>query len=105
MRDLAQTTLDQDADDPSLPANQPPALAALVPAVWGMVVARQARCPLQRLSPRLFWLTIAKRGGYLARQGDGPPGWQTIWKGWSDFMLMVLGVELYLQGNEFETYG
>ena len=105
VRDLAQTTLDQDAGDPSLPANQPLALAALVPAVWRIVVAGQARCPVQQLSPRLFWLTIAKRGGYLARKGDGPPGWQTIWKGWSDFMLMVLGVELYLQGNEFETYG
>lgn len=105
VRDLAQTTLDQDADDPSSPANQPSALAALVPTVWRIIVARQARCPVQRLSPRLFWLTIAKRGGYLARKRDGPPGWQTIWKGWSDFMLMVLGAELYRQASELETYG
>lgn len=60
---------------------------------------------LSPASPRLFWLTIAERGGYLARKRDGPPGWQTIWKGWSNFMLMVLGVELYLQANELETYG
>lgn len=105
VRNLAQTTLEQDSDDPSLPANQPAALTALVPLIWRIVVARKARCPVERLCPRLFWLTIAKRGGYLARKGDGPPGWQTIWKGWSDFMLMVVGVELYLQGNEPSTYG
>ncbi len=105
VRDLAQTTLDQDADDPSLAANRPGELVALVPQVWRVVVARKARCPLLRLTPRLFWMTIAKRGGYLARKGDGPPGWQTIWKGWSDFMLMVLGVELYLDADQPETYG
>ena len=105
VRDLAQATPSQDTDDPSSRCNQPAALAALVPAVWRTVVARVARCPVEQLSPRLFWLTIAKRGGYLARGRDGPPGWQTIWKGWSDFMIMVFGVELYLQDDKPQTYG
>jgi len=29
-----------------------------------------------------LWRTIASFGGYLNRKSDGPPGWQTLWKGW-----------------------
>lgn len=33
----------------------------------------------------VFWREIAKMGGFLARAGDGEPGWQTLWRGWNKF--------------------
>lgn len=38
-------------------------------------------------------IAIARMGGFLARRGDGPPGWVTIWRGWSRLMTMVDGVK------------
>ena len=36
-------------------------------------------------------IAIARLGGFLARKGDGNPGWITIWRGWQKLMLMVQG--------------
>ena len=41
-----------------------------------------------------FWLSIARLGGFLARTGDGDPGWLTLWRGWQTLMTLVLGYEL-----------
>lgn len=95
MRDLVQDLVDQDDDDPAKPANQPAALAALAPPMWRRLVARKAQCPMEQLTPRQFWLTIAQKGGWLGRKSDGLPGWQTLWRGWHEFLLMVIGAELY----------
>ena len=59
-----------------------------------LIVAKLAQSAADTLTPRQFWLTIAKRGGFIARKNDGPPGWMTIWRGWYDIMMMVHGVEL-----------
>jgi hypothetical protein len=37
-------------------------------------------------------IAIARLGGFLARRGDGHPGWTTIWRGWQRLMTMVDGV-------------
>ena len=37
---------------------------------------------------------IARLGGFLARTGDGEPGWLTIWRGWNDFVPMLEGARL-----------
>jgi hypothetical protein len=37
---------------------------------------------------------IARLGGYLDRKSDGPPGWQTLWKGWMRVMDVLDGVHL-----------
>jgi hypothetical protein len=37
-------------------------------------------------------LAIARLGGFLARQGDGNPGWITIWRGWRRLMTMAEGL-------------
>jgi hypothetical protein len=29
-----------------------------------------------------FAAQVARLGGYQDRRGDGPPGWQTLWRGW-----------------------
>lgn len=39
----------------------------------------------------------ARLGGFLARKGDGMPGWQTIWRGWQRLMWMCEGVEILNQ--------
>ncbi len=94
LRDLAQGAVSETADDPSSPANQPEVWQAPVPRSWVLIVAKLAKCDGIELTPRRFWMSIAKRGGYLARKGDGPPGWSTIWRGWYEIMLMVQGAEL-----------
>jgi len=92
MRDLAQGAVRGD----NLPSrsNQPQVLQTLVPRTWLLLVSKPARCDGIELTPRLFWLTIAQRGGFLGRKGDGPPGWLAVWRGWYDAMLMVHGAEL-----------
>jgi hypothetical protein len=32
-------------------------------------------------------IAIVRMGGFLARTGDGSPGWQTIWRGWQRLAL------------------
>jgi len=87
LRDLA----DQAGDDPQ-------ALQRAVPGVWITIAAALARGDHATLTPKQFWLTIAKQGGYLARTRDPRPGWRAIWKGWYDIQQMVRGAQLI--GNE-----
>jgi len=37
---------------------------------------------------------VAKLGGFLARKGDGEPGWRTLWRGWHELTLIHTGYEL-----------
>jgi hypothetical protein len=37
---------------------------------------------------------LARQGGFLARKGDGEPGWLTIWRGWQRFSAMLHGARL-----------
>ena len=94
LRNLAQSAVGQEREEPDSPAHQSETLQALVPPTWLLIVAKLARSGADALTPRQFWLTIAKRGGFIARKNDGPPGWMTIWRGWYDIMMMVHGVEL-----------
>jgi len=36
-------------------------------------------------------VAVARLGGFLARQRDGPPGWITLWRGWFRLTLMIQG--------------
>jgi hypothetical protein len=87
MRDLA------DAQTPA--ADAPEALRDLVPPLYVAIVAGLAKSVPESLTPRLFWRTVARRGGYLGRKHDPRPGWKVIWRGWSDIVQMVRGAELY----------
>lgn len=100
LRDMAQEAVSDTTDDASSPAHRPETLRAVVPRSWVFVVAKLAKCEWVELTPRCFWLTLAKRGGYLARSNDGPPGWSTIWRGWHEIMLMVQGFELHGSAEE-----
>ncbi len=41
-----------------------------------------------------LWIWIARMGGYLARKSDGPPGWQTLWRGWNRLRQMTEGAQI-----------
>ena len=43
---------------------------------------------------RTVLVAVARVGGFLARRGDGMPGWQTIWRGWNRLWWMSQGFEI-----------
>ena len=58
------------------------------------VVTEFDRRPGVTLTANDLWRTIASFGGYLNRKSDGPPGWQTLWKGWFYIQTILQGVRL-----------
>jgi hypothetical protein len=39
---------------------------------------------------------VAQQGGYLNRKGDGPPGFECLWKGYAILNFKVDAIQLYL---------
>jgi hypothetical protein len=39
-------------------------------------------------------IAIAQLGGYLNRKCDGPPGFESLWRGYARFHDMVLMIKL-----------
>jgi hypothetical protein len=74
--------------DPQQPAIQ------VLPAEVVAVVAAKAGLPVGGLTAQQCWYSIARLGGYLARKGDGPPGWKTLWRGWLQVQTLLEGVHL-----------
>lgn len=74
--------------DPQQPATQ------VLPAEVVAVVAAKVRLPLAGMTAQQCWYAIARLGGYLARKGDGPPGWKTLWRGWLQVQTLLEGVQL-----------
>jgi hypothetical protein len=58
------------------------------------LVRKATRFRGSHLTVRAFVDGVAKLGGYLGRRGDGPPGWQTLWRGYQRLADMLLGIEL-----------
>jgi hypothetical protein len=58
------------------------------------VVAARASLSPEQLTVAQFWQEVARLGGYLARTRDGPPGWQTLWKGWLYLQTLLEGLQL-----------
>jgi hypothetical protein len=50
--------------------------------------------PAQNWTPITILKSIARLGGFLARTGDGMPGWQTLWRGWQELMTLRCGYRL-----------
>ena len=46
-------------------------------------------CTKKRLSLGDAMIVIAQLGGYLYRKCDGPPGFESLWKGYARFHDMV----------------
>lgn len=76
--------------------SQPEARATThVPASW-LKCLKLARPKLQMtgLTVYGFFRELAKLGGFLARTGDGEPGWQTIWRGFRKMQSLLDGMRL-----------
>jgi hypothetical protein len=54
-----------------------------VPGEWVAWLSRW-RCGQEQpgWTVREFFWALARLGGHQNRKGDGPPGWQVLWKGW-----------------------
>ena len=55
------------------------------------------------LSVKQFVDAVAGLGGYLGRRGDGPPGWESLWRGYQRLKDMMLGAKL--MNREIEDEG
>ena len=66
-----------------------PQALAILAAEWGE--------PPGGWTQRSALVAVARLGGFLARKGDGQPGWQTIWRGWQRLMWMCQGLETFQQ--------
>ncbi len=60
-----------------------PEIYVAVLSVWRY---RQRRI---NLTIHEFNLALGRLGGHQNRKSDGPPGWQTLWRGWNELQLMV----------------
>jgi hypothetical protein len=72
-----------------------PATAAGLEATFLQVLAHRSRRPV--LPVRDVYYALAGLGGHLGRTRDGPPGWQTLWRGRRTLRLLVEGVRLASQ--------
>jgi hypothetical protein len=75
-----------------------PARAAGLEATFLRVLALRSHRPVQTV--RDVYYALAGLGGHLGRKGDGPAGWQTLWRGLMSLRLLVEGVRLATQLNQ-----
>jgi hypothetical protein len=63
-----------------------------------VVLEKKVGKPKEGWTYQTILVAIAKLGGYIGRRSDGPPGWQTIWRGWQRLLLLVEGFRLAADG-------
>ena len=76
--------------DLSRQAPERPAQSVIEPEPLTVLAAHVGLSP-SSMTVGTFWTEVARMGGYLARRGDGPPGWKTLWKGWLHLQALVEG--------------
>lgn len=64
----------------------------LVPRRWVILLStwRQSE-PQEHWTVEEFFYALARLGGHQNRPVDGPPGWLTIWRGWTKLQTMLAG--------------
>jgi hypothetical protein len=77
--------------------------AAVVPSIWLSMLRAKHKLKSSEPTIREFWWGVAQLGGFLARRGDGPPGWQTLWSGWLTLHHLVDGARALRK--EYEKCG
>jgi hypothetical protein len=60
-------------------------------------ILRKLYPPKGPLTCRWLWTSTAKLGGFMARKGDGDPGWLVLWRGWQTLLHLLRGYELQLE--------
>ena len=73
-------------------ADQPVQPEIFGPEALAILATRFGK-PGEGWTHRSALIAVARLGGFLARKGDGLPGWQTIWRGWQRLMWMCEGLE------------
>ena len=76
--------------------NQPTAKASThVPKSWlRCLKAARPKLKMTNLTVYSFFRELAKMGGFLARTGDGEPGWETTWHGYQKLQMLLAGMRL-----------
>lgn len=75
-----------------LSRTDPECLAStVIPPLLLQVLAARLGLFSVELTLGQFWLVLARLGGFLARQSDGLPGWQTLWRGWQRLQDLCWG--------------
>lgn len=69
----------------------------VVPEVYPLVLGLYRKEPGATYTCRSFWRGVAAMGGFLGRKSDGDPGWLTLWRGWQQIELLVMGAQLAQQ--------
>jgi hypothetical protein len=59
--------------------------------------------PRSDLTVYEFCFALARLGGHQNRKHDGPPGWITLWRGWTKLHWMTEGASITLQKQSGET--
>lgn len=72
-----------------------PALSVATPEELEAVQAARPGKPIATV--KQFVDRVAGLGGYLGRKCDGPPGWQSLWRGYQRLADIVLGYQLAKQ--------
>ena len=63
---------------------------SVAPSVWLRMLKLAGKLSnVSDLTVGQFYREVAKLGGFLARKGDGEPGWITVWPGWEKLNLYV----------------
>ena len=70
-----------------------------LPLALKTAVSAISKRDMSQASPKEVLREIAKLGGFLARKGDGEPGWQTIWRGWTRLQDIMLGIQLAMESR------
>lgn len=86
LRTLART-------DSTLPIEQ------AVPVVMLKVLVARLQLSQPPRTVGEFWHSLARLGGFIGRKGDGSPGWQTLWRGWSRLQDLCWGASLAVEGH------
>ena len=71
-----------------------PALAGLpaesvVPRAWVEVLSRMQSGRVASYTVAEFWVELARAGGYMKNPKKHPPGWITLWRGWTRFHTIL----------------
>lgn len=73
--------------DPDRPARQ------VVPCSWLEALRAVSKSRKAIRTAREFFHALAMLGGFLARRGDGEPGWQTTWRGLETLLTCLRGAQ------------
>lgn len=67
-----------------------------VPSSWlkCLKAYRGHKVKLTGMTVYSFFRELAKLGGFLARKGDGEPGWETVWRGYQKLQSLLAGMQL-----------